>query len=169
MVLNHESKSPSCIRVYSLDGRVLWEAWHNGRLVGIEWLSDSPAPRVRRGSVIVPRWRNSVFRMARMYPSVVFGLSIPPGAVHTNLPIVLESWHESPKSVIPWCRTLPPCICGLTGDIALWGRVRDTLRVAINGSGGREKGSGGFLRTFGRASFNPPIAGYLGAENRCLH
>lgn len=149
VVLNHESKSPSCIRVYSLDGRVLWEAWHNGRLVGIEWLSER---RLLACGGVVDRPTLAELGLPngeKMYPSVVFGLSIPPGAVHTDLPIVLESWHESPNSVIPWCRTLPPCICGLTGDIALWASGRDTLRVAINGSGGERKGAVGSFELSG--------------------
>lgn len=37
----HSRKSPSALRIYSLDGDVLWEAWHDGQIRSIRWIEST--------------------------------------------------------------------------------------------------------------------------------
>ncbi len=40
-VLNHTASSVATIRVYSADGHVLDECWHDGRIYGVHWLREA--------------------------------------------------------------------------------------------------------------------------------
>jgi hypothetical protein len=37
-VFRNVTGSPACVRIYDLNGRVLWEAWHNGWIHSAHWL-----------------------------------------------------------------------------------------------------------------------------------
>jgi len=134
VMLNHESKSPSCIRVYSLDGRVLWEAWHNGRLAGIGWLGERRLLACG-GVADAPKLADlGIPNAERSYPTVIFALSLPRSAAGAASPVLLDSWHESPTAVVAWCLTLPASISNLATDLGIYADGRDQLRVSIAGS-----------------------------------
>ncbi len=134
VVLNHDSKSPSCIRIYSLDGRVLWEGWHNGRISAIAWMRD-PGLLACTGVADHPRLSElGVPNGDRNYPTMVFAIR-PPEILGSSdpAPLLLDSWEMSPQSAFAWSWTFPGAISAVTADTSFAAAGASQLRVVLFG------------------------------------
>ncbi len=95
---NHSSKSASCVRIYGVDGQVLYEAWHDGRLTSACW--DAGQRRLVLAGVnseleITARDPavNRASKQDPLYPCIVFALAPTP------IPMLGRGVHE-PAAII---------------------------------------------------------------------
>lgn len=106
----HSPKSATCLRIYSLDGRVLYEAWHNGHLSGVLWVKSERLLIVQGVSDHASLGDMGYEGGPNVYPRVLMALRVPniPDADPGNPPRLLDSWAQSPETDIAWTRAFLP-------------------------------------------------------------
>lgn len=141
VILNHDSKSPSCIRVYSLEGQVLWEGWHNGRLNSLGWMRE-PGLLVGTGVTDSPRLSElGIEGGDRAYPIVIFAIKPGKERSSTATPPILNSWSESPGDLIAWCLTPPPEVSAIATEAKLASVGNNRVRVVMYRAGQNTPGT----------------------------
>ncbi|MFO0835329.1 MAG: serine/threonine-protein kinase [Phycisphaerales bacterium] len=135
VILNHDSKSPSCIRVYSLEGQVIWEGWHNGRLNDLAFMRGSGL-LVCAGVTDSPRLSElGIDGGDRQYPPVIFAFRPHEESRPTSEPTLVNSWAVSPSDLVSWCISLPAAISANVSDVKFAAAGNAHLRVALYAAG----------------------------------
>lgn len=105
VALGHSQQSPTCVRVYDLNGRVLWQGWHHGQIDSMIWLEHERllvCSGVSEDSVS----SDLVTELGRQRASpVLFAIRVP-GSPSADVAIV-TSWTKMADRLVAWSRTMP--------------------------------------------------------------
>lgn len=110
ITFRHDRKSPSCIRIYTLDGqRILYEAWHNGQIKAASYLPGdrlvvfcgvTDSPKLHDLHIEGNEFRDPVMLVALRLPR-------EPDSGE-RMPRLLDSWNQEPKADFAWSRMVMP-------------------------------------------------------------
>lgn len=105
---HHNRRSAACVRIYSLDGELLFDVWHDGHLTGAYWMPD-PGLLILAGVNSEVGWdgRGDTARKGTVYPPVVFAVRPERGTINATV-----SWPGFAGDLEPaWYKAvLPPTL-----------------------------------------------------------
>ncbi len=104
-VFAHASNSLRSVRVYSLEGQVLYEAWHDGAIAAIYWMPDAGLLVLAGDTATLPGQATLGEAQGVYKPVVVFTLRPELGVRHRE-PFNAGSQHM--PSTVAWYRVLQP-------------------------------------------------------------
>lgn len=136
ITFNHSSKSPACIRIYSLDGeQILYEAWHNGQIKTSTYMPENRLI-VFHAVTDEPRLSDlGVDAGSHEHPVMLVALNLPkdPDA-EGRTPRLLDSWAQTPPDAIAWSRMILPIeLYDFCDRVRFSQKVRAELQIDLHG------------------------------------
>lgn len=130
VVLSHAQQSTACIRVYSLNGRVLWEGWHHGQIDSITWLERSrllvcSGVSADGGAVVEVQPGDLSVR----YPLVLFAVCVP--TTSDSSQEILSTWTAQPSGAVAWSRTMPTSLLDVVSSTSVQPRPDGLLCFSL--------------------------------------